>query len=83
MISLCYDPTANRFIVGVLKAKDLPTVDLTHSVGEFLFLFCYSIWVYTYMNNMSMWEKEIIIFGYLTTYLIGHTVTQYNLNHGL
>lgn len=36
LISLCHEPTANKFIVGVLKAKDLPTVDFSKSADPYV-----------------------------------------------
>lgn len=35
LISLCYQPAANRLTVVILKARNLPKMDLTGLCGEF------------------------------------------------
>ena len=42
LISLCYQPAANRLTVVVLKARNLPKMDITGLSGTIAFVDCFS-----------------------------------------
>ena len=39
LISLCYQPAANRLTVVVLKARNLPKMDITGLSGTLIYVF--------------------------------------------